>query len=72
MVTDGNWTYHGDCFRMYIVVESLQCTLETYRILYVNYMSIKIRYMQDLLSNINEYVNHLSYFILRWNEYHKI
>lgn len=41
MVTDGNQTYHGDHFVMYINIESLLYTPETRKILYVNYTSIK-------------------------------
>ena len=33
LVTDGNWTYHGDHFVMYKNIELLCCTPETSMIL---------------------------------------
>ena len=41
MVTDGNWTYHGDHLEMYRNLESLYCALETKIALWVNYASKK-------------------------------
>ena len=35
--------HHGDHFIMYINIESLSCTPETNRILYINYTSVKNR-----------------------------
>lgn len=40
MVRDGNYTF-GEHIVMYIIVESLCCTHEISRMLYVNYISIK-------------------------------
>lgn len=40
MVTDANQTYHEEHLVMYKNIESLECTPETNRILYVNYTSI--------------------------------
>lgn len=44
MVTDSDSTYHGEHFIMYIIIKSLCCT-ETNIILYVNYTSIKLKYI---------------------------
>ena len=41
MVTDGNYTYYGEHFIMYVNVESLYYTPETNVILHNNYSSIK-------------------------------
>ena len=40
MVTDGNYTYYGKHFVMYITAKILCCTTETNAILYANYTSI--------------------------------
>lgn len=40
MVTDGNWTYHGNHFVICENIELLNCTPETNKILYVSYTSI--------------------------------
>ena len=41
MVTDGDYTHYSDQWVMHRIVESLRCTRETNRTLYVNYNSIK-------------------------------
>lgn len=41
MVTDGNYTYCGENFIMYVVVKSLCCPPEINIILYISYPSIK-------------------------------
>lgn len=41
MVTDGDYTYRGEHFVMYIVVESLCCASEANIILYINYFNKK-------------------------------
>lgn len=41
-VTEGNWTYHGGHFVMYIPVKSLCYKLKTNIISHINYTSMKI------------------------------
>ena len=41
MMTDGNYTYCGDHFVMFIIVKSLCCTPDTNIILHVNYTSME-------------------------------
>ena len=43
-MTNGYRTCHGDHFVMYLIAESVCCTLETNLILYVNYTLIKIKW----------------------------
>ena len=40
MVTDGNYTYPGEQWVMYRIVESICCAPETNIILYVDYTSL--------------------------------
>lgn len=41
MVTDGDYTYHGEHYRMHRLVESVRRTPETNIILHINFTSIK-------------------------------
>lgn len=41
MLTDGNYTDHGEHLKMYSIVESLSCSCEINIILYTNYNSIR-------------------------------
>ena len=48
MVTGVSQTYCGEYFATYTNIESLCCTPETYIMLYVNYVSIKILKIKKL------------------------
>ena len=50
-VADGSWNQHSDHFIMYVNVEPLRFTPETNVILYVNYISIKKRFWNQLYLN---------------------
>lgn len=49
MATDVNWTYHGNHFLMYEIVQSLWCAPETNRIVCVNYPQLK-KNMENMIS----------------------
>lgn len=43
MVTDGNYTYHGNLFLMYENIKALCCAYGTNIVLWVSYTSVKER-----------------------------
>lgn len=61
MMTDGNYTYHGEHIVTYIIVEPVSCSPETNIILFVNYTSIKKRlHIPKINQNISPQCSHLS------------